>query len=243
MRFAGGGHPGAGHRLWKPPSPEAGDHGRRRCRGARGRRGWAERDGGRRLRGSDDGGPPDIVPPVDPAVSRRWSWHLCGKLASAGPDTAAVFAPDGTTIVRGQDGTIRVYDDRGTRRLGPNLSADSVISAPDGTPLIVRAEGPSVFFRSARRRRSSSSRFRPAPAAARRTGFRGPGTTSWRTAPTTALAPPASGASPMAASSPASRRMRPRRRFAVSRWSRCKLARTSRSTSSHATSPETRPAG
>ena len=89
--------------------------------------------------GSDDGGPPDIVPPVDPAVSRRWSWHLCGQLASAGPDTAAVFAPDGTMIVRGQDGTIRVYDDRGTRRLGPDLSADSVISAPDGTPLIVRA--------------------------------------------------------------------------------------------------------
>ena len=45
MRFAGGGHPGAGHRLGNPPAPEAGDHGRRRCRGARGRRGWAEWDG------------------------------------------------------------------------------------------------------------------------------------------------------------------------------------------------------
>src|SRR3954469_10905412 len=86
--------------------------------------------------GSDGGGPADIVPPVDPAVSRRWSWHVCGQLAPAGPDTAAVFAPDGTMMVRGEDGTVRVYEAKGTRRLGADLSADSVISAPDGTPLI-----------------------------------------------------------------------------------------------------------
>src|SRR4051812_38754828 len=76
--------------------------------------------------GSEDGGPADIVPPVvppvDPAVSRRWSWHVCGQLASAGPDTAAVFAPDGTMMVHGENGTIRIYEAKGSRRLGADLS-------------------------------------------------------------------------------------------------------------------------
>jgi|GEM_PF-3030945 len=72
--------------------------------------------------------------PVDPEISRRWTWLPCGRLLPAGSDAEAVFAADGTLVVRGQDGTLRRYDEKGTPR--PETDGGpvaSLIMAPDGT--------------------------------------------------------------------------------------------------------------
>jgi WD40 repeat protein len=89
--------------------------------------------------GPDGGAPPDgpastdAPPPIDPQISRAWTWQPCGAIASDSADLAAVFDREGNIAVLGARG-VRLYDASGALRAtsGP---ANFLVTAPDGAPL------------------------------------------------------------------------------------------------------------
>jgi WD40 repeat protein len=88
----------------------------------------------------DGGAPPDgpastdVPPPVDPQISRAWTWQPCGTIASDGADLAALFDREGNIAVLGARG-VRLYDAAGALRGATSGPANFLVSAPDGAPL------------------------------------------------------------------------------------------------------------
>jgi len=67
--------------------------------------------------------------PVDPAISRAWSWQACGQLAPEVPDRAAFFDGAGRIVVLGPGG-VRVHDAAGTLMTpSSGASADFLVAA------------------------------------------------------------------------------------------------------------------
>src|SRR5450631_2648180 len=64
---------------------------------------------------TEDGGAVDELPaPVDPEVSKAWSWQPCGTLNPEGADRAARFDASGRIVVLGPNG-VRVHESTGAR--------------------------------------------------------------------------------------------------------------------------------
>jgi WD40 repeat protein len=114
-----------------------------------------------------DGGAPsdgpastDVPRPVDPQISRAWTWQPCGTIASEAADLGAVFGRQGDIVVLGAPG-VRVYDASGALRAVSSESASFLVSAPDGAPLIGTIEPSGIVLRSIA---SPAVRFTFAPA-------------------------------------------------------------------------------
>jgi WD40 repeat protein len=114
-----------------------------------------------------DGGAPfdgpsavDVPRPVDPEVSRAWTWQPCGTIAAAAADQAAVFDRAGNIAVLGARGA-RLHDGSGTLRAASSGPADFLVSAPDGAPLVGTIEPAGIVLRPIG---SSTARFTFAPA-------------------------------------------------------------------------------
>jgi len=86
--------------------------------------------------------------PIDPEVSRRWTWHACGQILPAVIDSEAVYGADGTLVVRGADGMTRSYDEKGVRRPETDGPVASLITAPDGTAVVLAETPASLVLRS-----------------------------------------------------------------------------------------------
>ncbi|HYJ07705.1 MAG TPA: hypothetical protein VEX18_01815, partial [Polyangiaceae bacterium] len=91
--------------------------------------------------GAQGGQAPDEPPPlpVDPEVSRAWTWEPCGTLQPAAGDREALFDADGRIVVLGASG-VRVYDAAGARAdLASAVQADFLVTASDGSVLSGRS--------------------------------------------------------------------------------------------------------
>ena len=114
-----------------------------------------------------DGGAPSDGPaaadgprPVDPQISRAWTWQPCGTIASDGADQAAVFDREGNIAVLGARG-VRLYDGSGGLRAAASGPANFLVSAPDGAPLVGTIEPSGVVMKPIG---SPTARFTFAPA-------------------------------------------------------------------------------
>jgi hypothetical protein len=67
--------------------------------------------------GAPSDGPPvaDGPRPVDPQISRAWTWQPCGTIASDGVDRAAIFDREGNIAVLGARGA-HLYGGSGALR-------------------------------------------------------------------------------------------------------------------------------
>ena len=114
-----------------------------------------------------DGGAPsdgpasiDVPRPVDPQISRAWTWQPCGTIASEAADLAAVFDREGNIAVLGASGA-RLYDGSGALRAASSGPADFLVSAPDGAPLVGTIEPSGIVLKPID---SPTARFTFAPA-------------------------------------------------------------------------------
>jgi WD40 repeat protein len=114
-----------------------------------------------------DGGVPsdgpasiDVPRPVDPQISRAWTWQPCGTIASEAADLGAVFDREGDIVVLGASG-VRVYDASGALREVSSGRADFLVAAPDGAPLIGTIEPSGIVLKPID---SPAARFTFAPA-------------------------------------------------------------------------------
>jgi WD40 repeat protein len=114
-----------------------------------------------------DGGAPsdgpastDVPRPVDPEISRAWTWQPCGTIASDAADLAAVFDRAGNIAVLGARGA-RLHDGSGTLQAASSGPADFLVSAPDGVPLVGTIEPAGIVLRPIG---SPTARFTFAPA-------------------------------------------------------------------------------
>ena len=114
-----------------------------------------------------DGGAPsdgpastDVPRPVDPQISRAWTWQPCGTIASDGADRAAVFDREGNIAVLGARG-VRLYDGSGALRAAASGPANFLVSAPDGAPLVGTIEPSGIVMKPIG---SPTARFTFAPA-------------------------------------------------------------------------------
>jgi hypothetical protein len=116
--------------------------------------------------GSDGGAPSDgpasidVPRPVDPEISRAWTWQPCGTIAADAADLAAVFDPEGDIAVLGARGA-RVYDGSGVLQAASRGPADFLVSAPDGAPLVGTIEPAGIVLKPIG---SPTARFTFAPA-------------------------------------------------------------------------------
>jgi hypothetical protein len=102
----------------------------------------------------------DVPRPVDPQISRAWTWEPCGTIASAAADLAAVFDRAGNIAVLGASGA-RLHDGSGTLQAASSGPADFLVSAPDGEPLVGTIEPAGIVLRPIG---SPTARFNFAPA-------------------------------------------------------------------------------
>ena len=114
-----------------------------------------------------DGGAPsdgpastDVPRPVDPQISRAWTWQPCGTIASDAADLAAVFDREGNIAVLGARG-VRLYDASGALRAATSGPANFLVSAPDGAPLVGTIEPSGIVLKPIG---SPTARFTFAPA-------------------------------------------------------------------------------
>jgi len=114
-----------------------------------------------------DGGAPsdgpasiDVPRPVDPQISRAWTWQPCGTIASDAADLAAVFDREGDIAVLGARGA-RVYDGSGALQAASSGPANFLVSAPDGAPLVGTIEPAGIVLKPIG---SPTARFTFAPA-------------------------------------------------------------------------------
>jgi WD40 repeat protein len=114
-----------------------------------------------------DGGAPadgpvstDVPRPVDPEISRAWTWQPCGTIASDAADLAALFDREGDIAVLGARGA-RLHDGAGVLQAASSGQADFLVSAPDGAPLVGTIEPAGIVLRPIG---SSTARYTFAPA-------------------------------------------------------------------------------
>ena len=114
-----------------------------------------------------DGGAPsdgpastDVPRPVDPQISRAWTWQPCGTIASDAADLAAVFDREGNIAVLGARGA-RLYDGSGALQAASSGPANFLVSAPDGAPLVGTIEPSGIVLKPIG---SPTARFTFAPA-------------------------------------------------------------------------------
>jgi len=84
---------------------------------------------------SDGPGSTDVPRPVDPQISRAWTWQPCGTIASDAADLAAIFDREGNIAVLGARGA-RLHDSAGALQTASSGPASFLVSAPDGAPLV-----------------------------------------------------------------------------------------------------------
>ena len=100
----------------------------------------------------DGGAPPDGPAaadgprPVDPQISRAWTWQPCGTIAPDGADRAAAFDREGNIAVLGARG-VRLYDGSGGLRAAASGPASFLVAAPDGAPLVGTIEPSGVVMK------------------------------------------------------------------------------------------------
>jgi WD40 repeat protein len=91
--------------------------------------------------GSSAGAPPM---PVDPEVSRAWTWQSCGSLRPQGADRAALFDASGNIVVLGPM-NVRVHRATG-EILAEGGPADFLVAAPDGSVLSVQTTATGIVL-------------------------------------------------------------------------------------------------
>ncbi len=106
--------------------------------GARGGEASGGGSGGAASTEGGSGGAVDEPPqPVDPEVSRAWTWQPCGTLLPEPADSAALFDSSGQIVVLGARG-VRVYDSSGAQVESFAGDAEFLVNAEDGSVLTGR---------------------------------------------------------------------------------------------------------